>query len=67
MEKQEIEVSFYKCNGCAFLLPINHFCERYLRGTETAVYLCPFYKVNENEEMSKVSEMEMAYAEYLND
>lgn len=67
MEKQEIEVSFDKCQSCAYLLPKKYFCERYLRGAETAVYLCSFCRVNENEEMSKVCEMEMEYGKYLND
>ena len=49
MEKREIEVSLDKCQSCAYLLPKEYFCERYLRGAETAVYLCPFCRVNEKE------------------
>lgn len=67
MEKRKNSVSFLKCQSCAYLNPQKNYCARYLRGAETAVYLCPFCRVNENEEMSKVSEMEMAYEEYLND
>ena len=66
MEKRKNSVSFHKCQSCAYLNQKQNHCGKYLRGAETAVYLCPSCRVNENEEMSKVSEREMAYGEYLN-
>ena len=61
-ECKEIFENYSKCQSCAYLLLKEYFCER-----DLAVYLCPFYQINESKEMSKVSEMEMAYGEYLND
>lgn len=44
----------------------NHLCTEILSGTQQRLF--KHKKVEEkNEEMSKVSEMEMAYGEYLND
>lgn len=47
----------YKCNECGDLqLEESYYCPN-----------CGAKMINEDEEMSKVFEMEMAYAEYLND
>ena len=42
-----------KCYTCAYFQPRTFYCERYLRGRETAVFLCPHYR-SENEEMQEV-------------
>lgn len=57
MEKQEIKVSFDKCHGCNNLLPKDHYCLKYLRGVETAVYLCPFYCHWANDEERRTDEL----------
>ena len=53
-----------RCQTCAYYNPQAHHCGRYLRGVETAVYLC--HRI-EDEEMKAVSEKEGVYGEYLND
>ncbi len=42
-----------KCNTCAYYNPQAHHCGRYLRGVETAIYLC--HRIEENEEMKSYS------------
>lgn len=54
-----------RCHTCAYYNPQAHHCGRYLRGVETAIYLC--HRIEENEEMKTVAEREAAYGEYLND
>ena len=55
-----------KCYGCAYYEPKSFCCYRYLRGVETAIYLCPFCREDENTEMKEVAEKGMTYGEYLN-
>ena len=41
-------MSVEKCQGCAYLNPIMFHCGKYLRGIETAVYLCDTAKPQTN-------------------
>ena len=33
-------MSIEKCQSCAYLNPVMYHCGKYLRGCETAIYLC---------------------------
>lgn len=48
-----MDVKMDKCGTCAHYQPRIHYCERYLRGKETAVYLCPHCR-SKDEEMQGV-------------
>ncbi len=81
-EKQMKKLGYKGCRNCKHQINVLRTCEWLESGGDGIVHLiCPkwdkrevseYYNcgakmVNENEEMSKVSETEMAYAEYLND
>lgn len=43
-----------KCYGCVYYQSKTFYCGFYLRGIETAIYLCPNYR-SENEEMQEAA------------
>ena len=55
-----------KCYGCVYYQSKTFYCGFYLRGIETAIYLCPNYR-SENEEMHEVANRDAFYGESLND
>ena len=55
-----------KCYGCACYQPKTLYCGYFLIGIETAVYLCPNYR-SENEEMQEAANRDASYWESLND
>lgn len=48
--KQNNNISSHKCYGCTHFNPKYHYCYKYLRGIEKAIYLCSFYLVKEEVE-----------------
>ena len=66
-EWKRINVALYECSNCKRVAP--YYIEGELLLYWPELNYCPACgaKMNEDEEMSKVSEMEMAYGEYLND
>ena len=59
------DITCYKCSVCK-----KYVTQEYGLTEPIFWHYCPHcgaLMINENEEMSKVSEMEMAYGEYLND
>ena len=61
-----MDVRMDKCYTCTHYQPRIFYCEYYLRGKETAVYLCPYCR-NKNEEMQEVANKDAFYGEALND
>ena len=61
-----MDVKMNKCDTCMHYQPRICYCEYYLRGKETAVYLCPSCR-SENEEMQEVANKDAFYGEALND
>jgi len=55
-----------KCYGCVCYQPKTFYCGFCLRGIETAVYLCPYYR-SKNEEMQEAANRDASYWESLND
>lgn len=81
-EKQMKKLGYKGCRNCKHQIDVLRTCEWLESGSDGIVHLiCPKWDkreaseyhncgaktVNKNEEMPKVSETEMAYAEYLND
>lgn len=81
-EKQMKKLGYKGCRNCKHQIDVLRTCKWLESGGDGIVHLiCPKWNkreaneyhncgakmVNENEEMSKVSETEMTYAEYLND
>ena len=61
-----MDVNMNKCESCAYYQPRISYCEYYLRGKETAVFLCPHCR-SKNEEMQEVANKDAFYGEALND
>ena len=61
-----MDVNMNKCKTCAYYQPRIFYCEYYLKGKETAIYLCPHYR-RKNEEMQEVVNKDAFYGEALND
>lgn len=54
-------MSAEKCQGCAYLDPKMHHCGKYLRGVETAMYLCQKeYKQTNADSIRSMTDEELA-------
>lgn len=54
-------MSIEKCRGCAYLNPKMHHCGKYLRGIETAIYLCQKeYKQTNADRIRSMTDEELA-------
>lgn len=61
-----MDVNMNICYTCPYYQLKNCYCEKYLRGKEIAVFLCPDCK-SKNEEMQEVANKDAFYGEALND